>query len=463
MLAAPVPSMDPHTLLVFLLQVGVLLLSAILLGRLASRMGLPSIVGELTAGVLLGPSLLGWAAPGLSAWLLPADPAQMHLLDAFGQIAVLLLVGLTGAEMDLALMRRRRRTALQVSLSGLIIPLALGIAVGFPLAKVLSPGRSDPTVFALFLGVAMCVSALPVIAKTLMDMNLIHRDVSQLALMSGTIDDAFGWFMLSIVSAMAVGGLGADDIALTLTHLLLVLLVAVVIGRPLVRAALRFGKGSQERVVSIVAVLILLAGASTQSLGLEAVFGAFVCGVLIGSSRGFTAKHTAPLRTVVLGVLAPVFFVTAGLRVDLRALAQPQVLVAGLVVLGIAVVGKFAGAGLGARLSRLSKWEALALGAGMNARGVIEIIVAMVGLRLGILDTATYTIIVLVAVVTSVMAPPLLRVAMRRVEYTEEEELRLIARGGGLDEKWDVTPTPGTTPALDGGPSAGEVREQKVP
>ncbi|WP_326695966.1 cation:proton antiporter [Streptomyces sp. NBC_01754] len=435
-----VPPMESHSLLVFLLQVGLLLLSAIVLGRLAARIGMPSIVGELTAGVFLGPSLLGWAAPDLSAWLLPADPAQMHMLDAVGQIAVLLLVGLTGTEMDLGLMRRRRRTALRISLSGLLIPLALGIAAGFPLARLLSPGRSDPTVFALFLGVAMCVSAIPVIAKTLMDMNLIHRNVSQLALMAGMIDDAFGWFMLSIVSAMAVGGLGADDIALTLLRMLLVLLVAVVIGRPLIRTALRSGAGSRERVVAIVVVLVLLAGSGTQALGLEAVFGAFVCGILIGSTKEFTAERTAPLRTVVLSVLAPLFFVTAGLRVDLRALAQPKVLTAALAVLVIAVAGKFAGAYLGARLSRLTKWEALALGAGMNARGVVEVIVAMVGLRLGILDAATYTIVVLVAVVTSIMAPPLLRVAMRRIEHTEEEQLRLIARGGGLDEQWSQSP-----------------------
>lgn len=432
-MVAPVESLDSHSLLVFLLQVGVLLLLAVVLGRLAVRMGMPPITGELTAGVFLGPSLMGWMAPDLSGWLLPADPAQLHLLDAVGQIAVLLLVGLTGAEMDLGLMRRRGRTALRISLSGLIIPLGLGIAIGYPLAQVLSPGRSGTTVFALFLGVAMCVSAIPVIAKTLMDMNLIHRNVGQLTLMAGMIDDAFGWFLLSIVSAMAVGGLGTDDIALTLMRMLLVLLLAVVVGRPLVRTAMRLNAGSQERIVAIFTVLVLLAAAGTQSLELEAVFGAFVCGILIGSAKEFTAERTAGLRTVVLAVLAPLFFATAGLRVDLRALSRPEVLAAALAVLVVAVAGKFAGAYLGARLSRLSKWEALALGAGMNARGVIEIIVAMVGLRLGILDTATYTIVVLVAVVTSIMAPPLLRLAMSRVEYSQEEHLRLHARGEVLD------------------------------
>nr|ADK54826.1 antiporter [uncultured soil bacterium] len=407
---------------------GVLLLLAILLGRLAAKAGMPAIVGELTAGVLIGPSLFGWLAPEAAAWLLPSSPEQTHLLDAVGQIAVLLLVGLTGIELDFALVRRRGRTALRVSLSGLIIPLALGIALGYPLAKILYTGTADTTVFALFLGVAMCVSALPVIAKTLMDMNLIHRNVGQLTLVAGVVDDAFGWFMLSVVSAMAVGGLTTGKVAIALVSLLLVVLVAVVVGRPVVRAALRLSNGSEERTVAMAAAMILLAAAGTQALGLEAIFGAFVCGALIGTSGEFARARTASLRTVVLAFLAPLFFATAGLRVDLRALANPKVLAAALIVLAVAIFGKFAGAYLGARLSRLSKWEALALGAGMNARGVIEVIVAMVGLRLGILDTNSYTIIVLVAVVTSVMAPPLLRMAMKRVEYTEEEKLRLSDR-----------------------------------
>ncbi|MFJ8495724.1 cation:proton antiporter [Streptomyces sp. NPDC094038] len=175
--AAPVPPVGAHPMLLFLLQVGVLLSLAIVPGRLAVRLGLPAIVGGLTAGVPLGPSLAGWAAPGAAGRPLPRQPEQMHLLDAVGQVAVLLLVGLTGMETDLRrVIRRRRSTALRVGLAGLLIPLGLGIALGYPLAGLLDPD-SDTTVFVMFMGVAMCVSAIPVIAKTLMDMGLIHRAV----------------------------------------------------------------------------------------------------------------------------------------------------------------------------------------------------------------------------------------------------------------------------------------------
>ncbi|GAA2911786.1 hypothetical protein Acy02nite_91240 [Actinoplanes cyaneus] len=419
---APIAS---HQLLLLLLQLGLLLTGAILLGRLAVRVGLPAIVGELGVGVLLGPSLFGWTLPGVSHWLFPAVPEQVHLLDAAGQLGVLLLVGLTGIELDMRMVRRQGATAVRVSLAGLVLPLGMGIALGFGLAPVLRAGDTKSVVFVLFLGVAMSVSAIPVIAKTLMDMNLIHRDIGQLTLAAGTVDDAFGWLMLSIVSAMAVGGLTGATIAFAVLSLLLVVVVAV-LARPLVRAVLR-RCDSPQQTTAAAAAMVVLAAAGTQALGLEAVFGAFVGGILVGTSGEYVRPRTASLRMVVLTVLAPIFFATAGLRVDLRALAQPVVLGAAAAVLSVAIVSKFAGAYLGARLSRLNRWEALALGAGMNARGVVEVVVAMVGLRLGILNSASYTIIVLVAVVTSVMAPPLLRTALKRLQETPEEEARLHA------------------------------------
>jgi Kef-type K+ transport system membrane component KefB len=175
---------------------------------------------------------------------------------------------------------------------------------------------------------------------------------------------------------------------------------------------------------TVVVVFALLASAATQAMGLEAVFGAFVAGLVISGCGALDRERLASVQTLVLAVLAPVFFATAGLRMDLTALARPTVLLTGLGVLAVAIVGKFAGAYVGARISRLGHWEGLALGAGMNARGVIEVIIAMVGLRLGVLSPEMYTIVILVAIVTSLMAPPILRFAMSRIEHTAEERLR---------------------------------------
>lgn len=427
----PVPPIGGHPLVLFLTQVGLLLVVALLLGRLAVRVGLPAIVGELLTGVLLGPTLLGSVLPGLSAWLFPQEPAQAHMLDAFGQIGVLLLVGITGMQLDLQLVRRRGRVAAGISLPGFAIPLALGVIAGLLLPAALIPETSNRTVLAVFLGVAMCVSAIPVIAKTLIDLKLLHRNVGQLILVSGTIDDLLGWIGLSIVTAMATTGLHAAGLLRSVGWLVAFLVAAALVGRPVVRALLRRTTRTAEHeptVAAAVAVILALATV-THALSLEAVLGALVAGVLIRQAGPEVLARLAPVRTITVAVLAPVFFAIAGLRMDLTLLADPQVLATAVVLLLIAVLGKFTGAMLGARLCGLTRWEGLAVGAGMNARGVIEVIVATVGLKLGVLDVELYTVIVLIAVVTSVMGPPILRLATARIDVSEEEILRLHDMG----------------------------------
>ena len=421
----PVPPIDVHHLLLFLLQVGLLLALALGLGRLATRWGMPAVVGELTTGIVLGPSLLGQLAPGLSGWLMPTVDSQVHLLDAVAQLGVLLLVAVAGIEVDLPLVRRRAGTVAAVGGAGLVIPFGLGVAAGFLIPETLLTEGSDRLVFALFIGVALCVSALPVITKLLADLRLLHRTIGQLTLAAGIVDDVFGWFVLSVVAAMATTGARAGDAVLSLLALLLVAALAVTAGRPLVRAVLRRTErvGEAAPTVTAAVAIVMLCAAGTHALRLEAVFGAFVAGLLIRAS-GVDLANLAPLRVMVMAVLAPLFFAVAGLRMDLTALADPVVLAVAAGVLLLAVVGKFAGAGLGALASRLTRWEALALGAGLNTRGVIQIVVATVGLRLGVLGTETYTIVVLVAIATTLMAPPILRLAVRRIDYTAEEELR---------------------------------------
>lgn len=425
---APVPVLGGHELTVFLLQVSSLLMLAVLLGRLAVRFEMPAIVGELLAGVLMGPSVLTRVLPRLSHWLLPLEPEQFHLLDAIGQIGVILLVGITGAQLDFGLIRRCGLTTVRVAIPGLLLPFGLGVAAGFIIPAALLAHGSDRGVFALFLGVAMSVSAIPVIAKTLHDMGLLHRNVGQLTLAAGVVDDTLGWLLLSVVSAMATTGIRSAALGRELCLLVVFLAVMALLARPMARV-LRAASAARDDgpVTACVVVVILLGAATTQAIGLEAVFGALVSGVVIGNCRGMDLTRLAALRTVVFAAIAPVFFATAGLRIDLTVLARPVVLLVTLLLLTVAVAGKFAGAFLGAWASHLSRSEALALGAGMNARGIVQLVVATVGLRLGVLTTSTYTIVVLIAIGTSLMAPPVLRRAMARVEPVTEENLRVAA------------------------------------
>lgn len=421
---APVPGISHDHLLVLLIQMGALLILAIGLGRLALRLRLPAVVGELLAGVVVGPSLLGNVAPAFSHWLLPRDPEQMHLIGAISQLGALLLVGITGAHIDLGLLRRKRVVIGWVSMGSVLFPLVLGVGLGFLLpASVIGEG-GDRTTFAFFIGVAIAVSALPVIAKTLMDMGLLHRNVGQVIIGAAAVSDVLGWMLLSVVSAMATAGFRLVVVAESVGYLLIVLAVTVFLARPLIGRVLRpiaCSAESTELGIAACVVLIVLSAAGTHALNMEPILGAFLCGTVIGSLGRNSRRLLEALRPFVMAVLAPLFLATAGLQVDLSALKDLSVLSAGLITLVVAVGGKLVGGYAGARMGKLDHNESLAIGAGLNARGVVEIVLASVGLGIGVLNTASYTIVVLVAMVTSVMAPPLLRRTTSRIVKTATE------------------------------------------
>lgn len=434
--AEPIAPMGGHQVLVFVTLAGLLLGSALLLGLLARRLGLPSVIGELCAGVLVGPSVVGALAPDVFAWLRLDQGAQLHLVEAVGHLGVLLLVGITGIGIDVGLLRRRAGTTAWVSTTALVLPLAAGVALGLVLPADLLGDGAERVPFAAFVGVALCVSAVPVIAKTLLDMRLLHRDIGQLIMGSATASDLVGWLLLSVVSAMATVGVRAANVLLPIAFIAGIVVVCLTVARPVVGHVLRLATRTRDQgvVTATVVLLVFVFAAGTQALHLEAVLGAMLGGMVIGSSKWLDRDMLTPLRTFVTAVLAPLFFATAGLRMDLTALARPEILGAAGLVLAVAVVTKFAGAYVGARTARLGRWEAVALGAGLNARGAIEVIIAMVGLQLGVLSTAMYTVIVLVAIVTSLTAPPMLRLAAGHLEVTAEEKARGRWMNGHGDE-----------------------------
>ncbi len=450
----PLAPLSAHSVLIFVSDIGVLLGTAFLLGLLARRLNMPPIVGELCAGVLLGPSVLGHLDPPVAAWLLPRDPSQMHLIDGLGQFGVILLVGMTGISIDLRLLRHKAGTAAAVGAGALLLPLGCGAAVGLILPRTLMAGGSDRAVFVAFIAVAMCVSAIPVIAKTLLEMRLLHRDLGQLIISAATIDDVIGWLLLSVVSAMATGGLRAHHVLVSVAWLAALIGLSLTLARPAADLSLRLAGRSRDPgpMVAVVVLIVLGFAAVSQAIGMEAIIGALFGGMVIGSSKWVNHDRLAPLRTFTVAVLAPVFFATAGLRMDLGALGRPVVLGAALLVLAVAFASKFAGAYLSARCVRLDHWNAVALGAGLNARGIMEIVLALAGLQLGVLTTAMYTIIVLVAIITSVLAPPVLRFAMRHTaEVTREEQLRELQLTGG--ETTTAAPADGRQAPASPGPA----------
>jgi Kef-type K+ transport system membrane component KefB len=426
------PTIKPlggQELLLLLVQFGLLLAVARTLGEVAKRFRLPSVVGELLAGVVLGPSLLGAVAPRVFHTVFPSRPEQVHLLEALSWLGVLMLLVLTGLETDLELIARKGKGAVGISLGGILLPFVSGVALGFVIPGSFVARADQRGVFALFVGTAMSISAIPVIAKVLMDMDLIRRDIGQITLAAGMIDDTMGWILLSVVAGLAVRGVvDPASVGKSIASVLIVLGLSLTVGRRLVAALIRAVDnrigGDMAKITTLILLALALASL-TQFLGLEAVLGAFIAGILVGRVRRFDHHVADTFRVVALGIFTPVFFAVSGLRVDLAQLVHPGVLLVAATVLAVAILGKFAGVYLGARLTRLGHWEALSLGAGMNARGAMEIIVATIGLTLGILTPKMYSIILLTAIATSLMAPPLLRWTIGRVEMDEEERRRL--------------------------------------
>ncbi|HEX2153366.1 MAG TPA: cation:proton antiporter [Acidimicrobiia bacterium] len=412
------------------LQIALLLFTARLLGGIFTRLGQPSVIGEIMAGVVLGPSLLSGLIPALGTWILPQTEVQGYLLEVVSLIGVMLLLVITGLETDLDLIRRKAGTAVGVAIGSLVVPFGASLALGFALPIDLVGDESQRTVFALFFATALSISAIPVLAKVLMDLDLMRRDIGQTLLASGMVADITGWTLLGLVTALASAAALTTGIVLETIGLVIVFVVATVtVASWLVNRGMAVIQDSfrgPDHLLTWVLVMAFAWGAFTQALNLEPVLGAFAIGILFGRSPRLPADTVRKLETIALAVFAPIFFAVSGLKVDISAILEPRLLGITVLVVAVATVTKVAGAYMGARyLAGQDHWSSLSYGAGLNARGALEIIVAAIGLSLGILTQEMFSIIVIMAVATSVMTPIALRYTIGRVEPGEEEVTRL--------------------------------------
>ncbi len=421
--------LDEHQLLVFWTQLLVLVLMARGCGSLVRRVNLPSVIGQLAAGVILGPSLFGRVWPDGFHWFLPDDEMSSAALLAVSWLGVALLLVTAGFETDLGLIRRLGRAAALVTGFSLVVPLIGGLIVGFALPdSFLGPG-ADRTVFALFVAAALSVSALAVIAKILSELGLMRRDFGQITVAAGMANDVVGWVMLAVFTGFAVSGeVSVGNVAETVIGLAVFLAVAMTLGQRLVDRALRWVRRDGPNLSGAMTIAIftmLVFGVATQTLGIEAVLGAFVAGVVLHRSRFQQQEVLHHIESLTGAFLAPIFFATAGLRVDLGLLADSEALAWATVVVLVAIVAKFAGAFLGARLAGQSSRAAAALGAGLNARGALEIVIASVGLSLEVFTETAYTVIIIVPLLTSVFAAVSLRIVVRDWRGSPDEQERL--------------------------------------
>ena len=417
-----------HELLLLWLQLVVLLVAARSLGLLAQRFHQPRVVGELAAGVLIGPSVAGRLFPDLVGWLFPGDAVQSALLLSVAWLGILLLLLVTGFETDLDLLRRLGRPVVGLSVGSLVLPLGMGFALGWVMPESLWGPSADRLGFAAFIAVALSISALPVIAKIMTEMGLMRRNVGQLTIAAGMINDLVGWMLLGVVvGVFAAGTVDLADLGITLLSVVALLVLSVTLGQRVVDQILRRARsagGFASALTATIAVMLIL-GSITQAMGVEAVLGALVAGVLLGRSRYQRHDVRRSVEVLSSSIFAPVFFATAGLYVDFAVLLTVEGALWAAVVLVVATLAKLVGSFVGGRLSGLTRMESLAAGIGLNARGAMEIVLATIGLSLGALNDASYAMIVLLAVATSMGAPPALRPVLRRLHAAPEESQRL--------------------------------------
>ena len=422
---------QPHgpSEIVFLCQIVALLACGRLMGEAMQHIGQPAVMGQLLAGILLGPSVLGLLWPAGQQALFPAGADQKAMLDAVAQLGILLLLLLTGMETDLSVVRRSRRAAFSISIFGIALPFLCGFVLGELLPDTMLPDPGKRLITTLFLGVALSISSVKIVAMVVREVGFLRRTIGQVIVAAAIIDDTVGWIILSVVFGLAShGAIDLWALGQSLLGTALFLGISFTIGRQIVFRLIRWANDrfiSELPVITTILVITGLMALITNAIGVHTVLGAFVAGILIGQSPILTSHIDEQVRGMIVALFMPVFFGLAGLTTNLAVLANTDLLLLTVGLIVIASLGKFGGAFLGGRVGGMNCAESMALGCGMNARGSTEVVVATIGLSMGVLNQNLFTTIVAMAVVTTMSMPPLLRWALGRLPITEEEAERL--------------------------------------
>ncbi|TQF16295.1 cation/H(+) antiporter [Myxococcus llanfairpwllgwyngyllgogerychwyrndrobwllllantysiliogogogochensis] len=427
--------MHTNALTLLMMQLIVIIGVSRLIGRGTRWLGQPLVIAEVVAGIVLGPSLLGWLAPDLMNTLFPTD--SLPILKMLSQVGLVLFMFLIGLELDPKLLKGRGHASVAISHTSIIVPFALGAVAA---ALWLYKDFSDPSVpfssFVLFMGVAMSITAFPVLARILTERGLLQSRIGAIAIACAAVDDVTAWcllaFVVSIVRASDLAQAGLTTVFAMGYIAFMLLAVRPFLARLGARVASR--EGLTQNVVAGTLLLLLASAWATELIGIHALFGAFLFGAVIPKEGGLAEALSEKLEDVAVVLLLPVFFAFSGLRTQIGLLNTPEAwLTCGAIIL-LACVGKFGGSAVAARMTGMRWREAGAIGILMNTRGLMELIVLNLGLDLGVISPTLFTMMVLMALVTTFMTTPLLQLF-----YPTEE----LAR-----DRLELAPpaTPGSTP-----------------
>lgn len=397
-----------------LLQLSVMLIMGRLLAEAVRKIKQPAVIGELIAGILLGPTVLGMIDFDLFQSLFPKPSAPATILSGFVQVAVVMLLFVAGLEVDLHIVWQQGRQAVYTSILGLIIPFAIGFVFPYYFPEFFGIADSNQhLVFALFMGTAMGISALPVIVRILMDLNIFKSRMGLLVVASAMVDDVIGWVIFSVILGMIGKGGGEFSASNTLWLTIAFAVFMLTIGRALLNKVLPWVNQKfawPGGVLSLSLAICFLGAAFTEYIGIHAIFGAFIVGVAFGDSEHFSERAKEIVHQFINNIFAPLFFVSIGLRVNFIANFDWSLT---LIIVVIAFAGKLIGSGLGTRLGGFTWRESLAAACGMNARGAMEIILGLVALENKLINERVFVSLVIMALITSMTSGPLMKRLLR--------------------------------------------------
>jgi len=417
-----VSKLSADEVLSFLIIVSVILITARILGEVFRKFKQPAVIGEILAGIILGPSLLGAVAPHFFEKIFTSQNGiPFKAFDGLAQIGIILLMFIAGFEVDLKQIRTQGKKAASISLMGLIFPFVLGFATVWVFYDRIfsTPQGTSLIIPAMFFGTALSITALSVIAKILLDLNILRSKIGNLVLTAAMIDDFLGWILFSIIIQMMGKSDGSfASVAMVIGFTVFILTIGKWIVDKILMIADKFL--SVGGLITVAVSLCLISAVFTEYLGVRGIFGAFLMGVAIGDSKYFPERIQNILHQFVVNIIAPLFFASIGLRVNFVTNFNIEIV---MIILMIACVAKLIGAGIGARMSGMNKNESYAVAFGMNSRGSQEIVLGTLALQAKIIDEPIFVGLVVMTVVTILIAGPLMKYFLARDSAAEKNSV----------------------------------------
>lgn len=399
-------------IITFLFQIGVMLAIGLFFGQLVHKFNQPAVLGELIGGIVLGPTIFGFFLPGVYQKLFPLDTETTQAREAVIRMGMLFFMFVAGLEVNLSKLQQHKKSIVLVSALGCIVPFGLVLASNFLFPDFWKDyiGSTDSS-FILFFGIALSISALPVITRILMDLRLLQQDMGKIVITAAAINDILGWSIFALLLNKIKNNNSMNNFFITLGLVSMFSILVLRVGRWIGKYLLKWARNSMvwpSGFLGVCAVMIFISAAISESINIHGIFGAFLVGIALLPVFEHNGADQAKeiIHQFAISLFAPLFFVSIGLKANFAASFDIQLV---LMVIGLAIIGKVVGAGVGAWISGIELKDSLAIGFAMNARGAMEIILASVALDYGLIDQRIYVALVAMALVTSMMSGPIMK------------------------------------------------------